>query len=505
MSKIIGIDFGTTNSCVAVMERGEPVLVQNSEGQRSTPSVVAFSDTGRLVGQPAKDQAITNAEDAVYSIKRFVGQRYSELTEEDVSMTAYQVVGSEDDVYVIAHGERYSPLEVSAAVLQKMKETAERYLGESVAEAVVAVPTYSSFLEREAIKSAVRIAGLDVMRVVSSATAAGLAYGLNKEGKEELIAVFDLGGGTFDISILQLGDGVFEVKSTNGDTRLGGDNFDQRVIDWLIEKFMKEYGTDLSEDRSAFARLREAAEKAKIDLSGREATEIRIPFIATGESGYTELKYTLSRSAFERMIGGLIEAMAQCCRQALRDSGVELGAIDQVVLVGGSTRIPAVQKLVQEVFGKEPGRGVNPDEAVAIGAAIQGGILGGDVKDVLVLEVAPASLGVETRGGLTTRLIERNTTIPTRRSQIFSTVADQQNAMTIHVVEGEHEIARYNRTLGHFDLVGIGPVPCGVPQIEVAVDIDANSMVRVSVEDLGTGKKQEYRVGEPRELAVWSG
>ncbi|MDE0023025.1 MAG: molecular chaperone DnaK [Spirochaetaceae bacterium] len=493
MGKIIGIDLGTTNSCVAVMEGTDPIVVQNSEGQRTTPSIVAFTDKGRLVGQPAKNQVVTNPENTIYSIKRFVGRRFSEVPEE-ITMVPYQVLDSGNDVRVVAQGKQYSPPEISAAVLQKMKETAERYLGDTVTEAVITVPAYFNDSQRQATKDAGRIAGLEVKRIVNEPTAAALAYGLNKEGKEERIAVYDLGGGTFDISILELGDGVFEVKSTNGDTHLGGDNFDQRVIDWLIDKFKSEYGIDLSQDRMALQRLKEAAEKAKIELSGTETTEINLPFITADQTGPKHLQYSLARSTFEQMIGDLIEATAQPCRQAMQDAGVDPGAIDQVVLVGGSTRIPAVQKLVEDVFGKEPNRGVNPDEVVAIGAAIQGGILGGEVKDVLLLDVTPLSLGIETLGGVATKLIERNTTIPTRKSQIFSTAADQQTAVSIHVLQGEREMASHNRTLGHFDLVGIPPAPRGVPQIEVTFDIDANGIVHVSAKDLGTGKEQKIRI-----------
>ena len=493
MGKIIGIDLGTTNSCVAIMEGSEPVVVQNSEGQRTTPSIVAFTDKGRLVGQPAKNQVVTNPENTIYSIKRFVGRRFSEVPEE-IKMVPYQVLDSGNDVRVVAQGKNYSPPEISAAVLQKMKETAERYLGETVTEAVITVPAYFNDSQRQATKDAGRIAGLEVKRIVNEPTAAALAYGLNKEGKEERIAVYDLGGGTFDISILELGDGVFEVKSTNGDTHLGGDNFDQRVIEWLIDKFKTEYGIDLSQDRMALQRLKEAAEKAKIELSGTETTEINLPFITADQTGPKHLQYSLARSTFEQMIGDLIDATADPCRQAIKDAGVDPGAIDQVVLVGGSTRIPAVQKLVQDVFGKEPNRGVNPDEVVAIGAAIQGGILGGEVKDVLLLDVTPLSLGIETLGGVATKLIERNTTIPTRKSQIFSTAADQQTAVSIHVLQGEREMASHNRTLGHFDLVGIPAAPRGVPQIEVTFDIDANGIVHVSAKDLGTGKEQKIRI-----------
>ena len=493
MGKIIGIDLGTTNSCVSVMEGGEPTVVQNSEGQRTTPSIVAFTDKGRLVGQPAKNQMVTNPERTVYSIKRFMGRRFAEVPEE-IKMVPYRVTDSGNDVRVHIDDKQYSPPEIAAAVLQKMKETAENYLGETVTEAVITVPAYFNDSQRQATKDAGRIAGLDVKRIVNEPTAAALAYGLNKEGSEEKIAVYDLGGGTFDISILELGDGVFEVKSTNGDTHLGGDNFDQRVIDWLITSFKSDTGIDLANDRMALQRLKEAAEKAKIELSGTQSTEINLPFITADSSGPKHLQYTLTRARFEQMIEDLVQQTRSPCEQAIKDAGVSADEIDQVILVGGSTRIPAVQQLVAGLFGKDPNRGVNPDEVVAVGAAIQGGILGGDVKDVLLLDVTPLSLGIETLGQVFTRLIERNTTIPTRKSQIFSTAADNQTAVSIHVLQGEREMATQNRTLGRFDLIGIPGAPRGVPQIEVAFDIDANGIVHVSAKDLGTGKEQKIRI-----------
>ena len=494
MGKIIGIDLGTTNSCVAVMEGGEPAVIQNSEGQRTTPSIVAFTSKGeRLVGQPAKNQMITNPENTVYSIKRFMGRRYSEVPEE-IKMVPYTVNDIGNGVTVGIQGKSYTPPEISAAVLQKMKKTAEDYLGETVTEAVITVPAYFNDAQRQATKDAGRIAGLDVKRIVNEPTAASLAYGLDKGDREQRIAVYDLGGGTFDISILELGEGVFEVKSTNGDTHLGGDNFDQRVIDWLVDNFKKDYGIDLSQDRMALQRLRDAAEKAKIELSSTQSTDINLPFITADSSGPKHMQYNLTRAKFEQMIEDLVQKTKGPCQQALKDAGAKPADIDEVILVGGSIRIPAVQKLVKELFQREPHKGVNPDEVVAVGAAIQGGILGGEVKNVLLLDVTPLSLGIETLGGVFTRLIERNTTIPTRKSQIFSTAADNQTAVSIHVLQGEREMATQNRTLGRFDLVGIPPAPRGIPQIEVTFDIDANGIVHVSAKDLGTGKEQKIRI-----------
>ena len=495
MGKIIGIDLGTTNSCVAVMEGGEPVVIQNSEGGRTTPSIVGFTAKGeRIVGQPAKNQMITNPENTVYSIKRFIGHRYDELSGE-AKMVPYHVVDNGADVRIDIDGKPYSPQEISAFILQKMKKTAEDYLGETVTEAVITVPAYFNDAQRQATKDAGKIAGLDVKRIINEPTAASLAYGFNKDqSNEKLIAVYDLGGGTFDISILELGDGVFEVKSTNGDTHLGGDDFDRKIINWLIEEFKNDTGIDLSQDRMALQRLREAAEKAKIDLSARTETEINLPFITADQTGPKHLLKTLTRAKFEQMTDDLLERTKEPCRKALADAGVDASQIDEVLLVGGSTRMPKVMQVVKEIFGKEGSKGVNPDEAVAVGAAIQGGILGGDVKDVLLLDVTPLSLGIETMGGVFTKLIPKNTTIPTRKSQIFSTAADGQTAVSIHVLQGEREMASHNRTLGNFDLVGIPPAPRGVPQIEVTFDIDANGIVQVSAKDKGTGKEQQIRI-----------
>ena len=496
MGKIIGIDLGTTNSCVSVMEGSEPVVMANSEGQRTTPSVVGFTAKGdRLVGQPAKNQIVTNAENTVYSIKRFMGHKYNEVPNE-LSMIPYKVIsGPNGAVRVSIRGTDYSPEEISANILQKMKKTAEDYLGEPVTEAVITVPAYFNDAQRQATKDAGKIAGLEVKRIVNEPTAAALAYGFGKDSsKDEKIAVYDLGGGTFDISILELGDGVFEVKSTNGDTHLGGDNFDQRIIEWMVSNFKKETGIDLSTDKMALQRLKEAAEKAKIELSNSTSTDINLPFISADATGPKHLQMTLTRAAFEQLIDDLIERTKIPCQNALRDAGLSAADIDEVILVGGSTRVPKVQETVKALFGKEPHKGVNPDEVVAMGAAIQGGILGGSVKDVLLLDVTPLSLGIETLGGVTTRLIERNTTIPTRKSQVFSTAADGQTAVSIHVLQGEREMASQNRTLGTFDLVGIPAAPRGVPQIEVTFDIDANGIVHVSAKDLGTGKEQSIQI-----------
>ena len=495
MGKIIGIDLGTTNSCVSVLEGGEPIVIQSSEGGRTTPSIVGFTSKGeRVVGAPAKNQMITNPENTVYSIKRFMGRRYSEVSNE-MKMVPYHVTEQGNDVRVEIEGKKYSPQEISAFVLQKMKKTAEDYLGEPVTEAVITVPAYFNDAQRQATKDAGKIAGLEVKRIINEPTAASLAFGFNKDSKKDrIIAVYDLGGGTFDISILELGDGVFEVKATNGDTHLGGDDFDHRVMEWLIAEFKADTGIDLGKDRMALQRLREAAEKAKIELSAMQSTEINLPFITADQNGPKHLQKSLTRAKFEQMVDDLLERSKEPCKKALADAGLNADQIDEVILVGGSTRIPAVQQIVKDLFKKEPNKGVNPDEAVASGAAIQGGILGGDVKDVLLLDVTPLSLGIETLGSVMTKLITRNTTIPTRKSQIFSTAADGQTAVSIHVLQGEREMATQNRTLGRFDLVGIPPAPRGVPQIEVAFDIDANGIVHVSAKDLGTGKEQKIRI-----------
>jgi molecular chaperone DnaK len=493
--KIIGIDLGTTNSCVAIMEGGEPVVIQNAEGARTTPSIVGFADKEtRLVGQVAKNQAITNATNTVRSIKRFMGRRFSEVQDE-MKVVPYKVIRSgTDGIKVETDYGSFSPQEVSAITLQKMKKTAEEYLGHPVSRAVITVPAYFNDEQRQATKDAGRIAGLEVERIINEPTAAALAYGLDKKNKNMKIAVYDLGGGTFDVSILELGDGVFEVKSTNGDTHLGGDDFDQAIMQWMIDEFKKETGIDISKDKMALQRLNESAEKAKIELSGTLQSQINIPFITADASGPRHLNMTLSRAKFDQLTKSLVDRTRGPCENAIRDAGMTAKEIDEVILVGGSTRIPAVQELVKQIFGREPNRSVNPDEVVAVGAAIQGGVLAGEVTDVLLLDVTPLSLGIETLGGVFTRLIERNTTIPTRKSQVFSTAADHQTAVSVHVMQGEREMARDNRTLARFDLLGIPPAPRGVPQIEVTFDIDANGIVHVSAKDLGTGKEQKIRV-----------
>ncbi len=494
VGKVIGIDLGTTNSVVSVMEGGDPVVITNTEGGRLTPSVVAFSKDGeRLAGQVARRQAITNPENTIFSIKRFMGRRYDEVSHE-IKLVPYKVVRfGNGDVRVEARGKQYSPPEISAMILQKLKESAEAYLGEKVTQAVLTVPAYFNDSQRQATKDAGKIAGLEVLRIVNEPTAASLAYGLDKK-KDEKIAVFDLGGGTFDISILELGEGVFEVKSTNGDTHLGGDDFDERVMNWLVDEFKKDQGIDLSKDRMALQRLKEAAEKAKCELSTTLETEINLPFVTADASGPKHLNLKLTRAKLEQLVDDLIQRTIGPCRQALKDAGLNASQIDEVVLVGGQTRMPKVQQAVKEFFGKEPHKGVNPDEVVAIGAAIQAGVLVGDVKDVVLLDVTPLSLGIETLGGVLTRLIERNTTIPTRKSEIFTTAADSQTSVEIHVLQGEREMARDNRTLGKFHLVGIMPAPRGIPQIEVTFDIDANGIVNVSAKDMATGKEQAITI-----------
>ncbi len=494
MGKIIGIDLGTTNSVVAVMEGNDAVVIPNEEGGRTTPSVVAFTKDGdRLVGQVAKRQAITNPENTVYSIKRFMGRRFDEVTEE-IRMVPYKVVKApNNDVRVKIKEKEFSPPEISALILQKLKRAAEDYLGEKVTDAVITVPAYFNDSQRQATKDAGTIAGLNVRRIINEPTAAALAYGLDKK-KDETIAVYDFGGGTFDISILEVGDNVVEVKSTNGDTHLGGDDLDQRIIEWMIKEFKKDQGIDLSKDLMALQRLKEAAERAKIELSSTQETEINLPFITADASGPKHLTMKLTRAKFEQLVEDIVQRTVEPCKRALKDAGLNPKDIDEVVLVGGSTRIPRVQQLVRELFGKEPNKSVNPDEVVAVGAAIQGGVLSGEVKDVLLLDVTPLSLGIETLGGVMTRLIERNTTIPTRKSEIFSTAADNQTSVEIHVLQGEREMAADNRTLGRFHLVGIPPAPRGVPQIEVTFDIDANGIVNVSAKDLGTGKEQKITI-----------
>jgi len=494
VGKVIGIDLGTTNSVVAVMEGGDPVVITNAEGGRLTPSVVAFSKDGeRMVGQVARRQAITNPENTVFSIKRFMGRRHDEVSHE-IKLVPFKVArASNGDVRVEIRGKEYSPPEITAMILQKLKEAAESYLGEKVTQAVITVPAYFNDSQRQATKDASKIAGLEVLRIVNEPTAASLAYGMGKK-KDEKIAVFDLGGGTFDISILELGEGVFEVKSTNGDTHLGGDDFDERVIQWLVNEFRKDQGIDLSKDRMALQRLKEAAEKAKCELSTTLETEINLPFVTADASGPKHLNIKLTRAKLEQLVEDLIQRTVGPCRQALKDAGLEPHQVDEVVLVGGQTRTPKVQQVVQELFGKEPHKGVNPDEVVGIGAAIQAGVLVGDVKDVVLLDVTPLSLGIETLGGILTRLIERNTTIPTRKGEIFTTAADSQTSVEIHVLQGEREMARDNRTLGKFHLVGIPSAPRGVPQIEVTFDIDANGIVNVSAKDMATGKEQAITI-----------
>jgi molecular chaperone DnaK len=494
MSKIIGIDLGTTNSVVAVMEGGEPVVITNPEGSRITPSVVAFTKSGeRLVGQVAKRQAVTNPENTVFSIKRFMGRKHDEVTEE-MKMVPYSVVrAANGDVRVSAGAKEYSPPEISAMILQKLKQAAEEYLGQPVSKAVITVPAYFNDAQRQATKDAGQIAGLEVMRIVNEPTAAALAYGLDKK-KDETIAVYDFGGGTFDISILEVGEGVVEVKATNGDTHLGGDNLDQRVIEWIVSEFKKSDGIDLSRDRMALQRLKEAAEKAKMELSTVMQSDINLPFITADQTGPKHLTMQLTRAKFESLVEDLLQKTVQPVKQALQDAGVQPSQIDEVVLVGGSTRIPRVQQIVKDLFGKEPHKGVNPDEVVAVGAAIQAGVLAGEVKDLLLLDVTPLSLGIETLGGVMTTLIPRNTTIPTRKSEIFSTAADGQTSVEVHVLQGERQMARDNRTLGRFHLIGLPPAPRGVPQIEVTFDIDANGIVNVSAKDLGTSKEQKITI-----------
>ena len=496
MAKVIGIDLGTTNSCVAVMDGGKPKVIENAEGARTTPSIVAFAKDGeRLIGQPAKRQAVTNPDSTVHAVKRLIGRRFDDpMTKKDMELVPYNIVkGKNGDAWVEAGGEKYSPSQISAFTLQKMKETAEAYLGETVTQAVITVPAYFNDAQRQATKDAGQIAGLEVLRIINEPTAAALAYGLDKD-ENKTIAVYDLGGGTFDISILEVGDGVFEVKSTNGDTFLGGEDFDSKLVSFLADDFQKAESIDLTKDKLALQRLKEAAEKAKIELSSAQTTEVNLPFITADQNGPKHLVKNISRSDLEKLVGDLVKRTLEPCKKALADAGVGKDAIDEVVLVGGMTRMPKVRETVKDFFGKEPHTGVNPDEVVAMGAAIQAGVLQGDVKDVLLLDVTPLSLGIETLGGVFTRMIDRNTTIPTKKSQVYSTAEDNQNAVTIRVFQGEREMASDNKLLGNFDLVGIPPAPRGVPQVEVTFDIDANGLVSVTAKDKGTGKEQQIKI-----------